>query len=971
MAHLCKECGTTKLIYDVHSLPLANAAKAVCSHPLDMYDLPSIESFQHHDSSTGSPTNAHIWPVNELDIAYYHHSSGTSGSLPKLLPVTHKMAIGVLAHEGPSPEATFSTTPIYHGGVADCFRSWAATSQIWLYPGEVAMTGKVLQQCVAGAQHAYMDGLAHRLAYISCVPVVLCQFAESFEGLEMLKSMRMVGVGGAAMPEQIATHLVDEGVHLVSRYGTTECGFLLSSYRSFEEDKEWQYLRHEPTVKALHFEQQADGLAELVADATWPALVKSTREDGSFATKDLFKPHPRIPNAWQYHSRADSQITLSTGKKFDPTPSEDSIRQSDLLEDILIFGDNHTFPGALLFTSPQVASAKSNIILDQLWIAVQENNLQAPKHANLHKSMLFLMPPSSSGLPKSSKGTTLRKQAVERYKIEIEGAYTTARFREEREDDNTSDLSTVELQHNQVIAIISEIVKTTKEGLDNLTIEDDFFNHGIDSTDCVRIREKIQARLIPSRCPKLPLDVVYDHGNIAKLSEMVINIREGNATDLDDELQLMRDLVATHSNWQISNSEICNGMNKADSVYGPGGREVVLMTGVTGTLGAHVLSQLTKSPSIVEIHCLVRGASVTSVQERVRKSLLHRQLQALDTSTSTIHFHPCNLSQPDLGLTVETFNDLANRVTLIIHAAWTVNFATRLPSFVKDNIVGLHNLISLTVTSSRSTPPRFVFCSSTASAMAFEGEVSIPEYILDDPRVASPIGYSRSKWVAEQICNQAHHKTYLKNHISVLRIGQLCGDTSHGVWNVKEAWPLMLSSSMATGCLPDLDHEPLDWLPVDKAARALLEIAMPSQSGDAIDKKKDASLKHVDRSTGDFCHVYNLVNQSRERTWIDLLGWMRKTYPSLETVPPATWLSRLEGLEKEQETVTHRPWRVLLGFWRSIYGVQRDDGKPTPRSYDMLQTREASRTMRDICPISEAEFLKMWAWIQDEWEKEP
>ncbi len=46
--------------------------------------------------------------------------------------------------------------------------------------------------------------------------------------------------------------------------------------------------------------------------------AKKNRPDGSFATADLFAPHPEIPHAWKYHSRADSQLTLITGKKFDP-----------------------------------------------------------------------------------------------------------------------------------------------------------------------------------------------------------------------------------------------------------------------------------------------------------------------------------------------------------------------------------------------------------------------------------------------------------------------------------------------------------------------------------------------------------------------------------------------------------------------------------------------------------------------------
>ena len=33
--------------------------------------------------------------------------------------------------------------------------------------------------------------------------------------------------------------------------------------------------------------------------------AKTNRTDGSFATADLFIPHPTIKDAWKYHSRTE------------------------------------------------------------------------------------------------------------------------------------------------------------------------------------------------------------------------------------------------------------------------------------------------------------------------------------------------------------------------------------------------------------------------------------------------------------------------------------------------------------------------------------------------------------------------------------------------------------------------------------------------------------------------------------------
>jgi hypothetical protein len=56
-------------------------------------------------------------------------------------------------------------------------------------------------------------------------------------GLRFLKSMDIVGAGGAALPAEVGGRLVRRGINLSSRFGSAECGFLLSSYRDFVVDK--------------------------------------------------------------------------------------------------------------------------------------------------------------------------------------------------------------------------------------------------------------------------------------------------------------------------------------------------------------------------------------------------------------------------------------------------------------------------------------------------------------------------------------------------------------------------------------------------------------------------------------------------------------------------------------------------------------------------------------------------------------
>ena len=283
----------------------------------------------------------------------------------------------------------------------------------------------------------------------------------------------------------------------------------------------------------------------------------------------------------------------------------------------------------------------------------------------------------------------------------------------------------------------------------------------------------------------------------------------------------------------------------------------------------------------------------------------------------------------------------------------------RLRSFEHDHIAGLRQLINLALNSPESAPPRFIFCSSTASVLGPSRSNPIPETISTSPDDASPLGYSRSKWVAEAICSSAHLKTRMRGSITVLRIGQLCGDTDQGIWNVTEAWPLMLSSVHVTHSLPRLDREPLGWLPVDTAAKAVLQI---SESATAFQPQPSPAN---DKSS---LPVYHILNPDRSTTWSDLLTWMSDLSPGLETLPPRAWVERLQNLSGD---AARHPARKLLGLWRDAYCRDEDgrDQQP-PVAFSMDRTTAIAPAMKGVRPIVEKQFRKFWAWLEAEMQDE-
>ena len=921
---------------------------------LELIALPKIEA----GTDVMTPSSpVPIWPVSESDVAYLHHTSGTSTGLPKPIPQTHRAAVGVLpAFNSGYDNATFTTTPLYHAGVADCFRAWTSGAMIWLFPGaDVPITASNVLKSLECAQRSAETHQTPRVKYFSSVPYVLQMLAAEESGLRILRQMDLVGVGGAALPQDAGDDLVQKGVKLVSRFGSAECGFLMSSHREYATDKEWQYLRSNASSH-LKFEPQEDDLAELIILPSWPHMAKRNRDDGSFATADLFAPHPTIPNAWKYHSRADSQLTLITGKKFDPAPLEDAISTSPLVSDALIFGNGQQFPGALLFRAANAAEMTDERLLDALWPLIEKLNTESQGHTRLSKSMLTVMPNDAPGLEKSSKGTIMRGQVEKRYAQDISRAYdsspnTCANGILWSTQDGVTD--------DEVPTAVSQVIQRVSDTSTPIPGEGDLFSLGVDSVHCMQIRALLQNEILPSSAAQLPLNVVYDCGTIERLVNYLISIRKGQRVITEDETQMMGDLVQEYSNF---NNELLGSLVPAPSNLTnttTSSSEVVILTGATGALGAHILSLLRSSVHISEIHCFIRAASPAAANERISKSLLARNKAPLDPKSPKIRCHQCKLSDPALGLPPSTYKNLATRTTLVIHAAWAVNFSTRLSSFVKDHIAGLRNLINFALASKNTSPPRFLFCSSTASVLGPHCSSPIPERISHDPQSASPLGYSRSKWVAESICEQAHLHTRLRDHIEVLRIGQLCGDTENGIWNVTEAWPLMLSSVNVTGSLPKLQGERLGWLPVDVAAEAVIEISLSEKTS------QSAGCSDIP--------IYHLLNPSTQGTWADLLFWLHKMSPTFEIVSPFTWVSQLENLTGE---AAKHPARKLLGLWKEAYhddcggkpkqGEQRQKEEREEMTFDMIETTKIASVMRDVKPIGEDQFKKIWGWIDKE-----
>jgi thioester reductase-like protein len=340
---------------------------------------------------------------------------------------------------------------------------------------------------------------------------------------------------------------------------------------------------------------------------------------------------------------------------------------------------------------------------------------------------------------------------------------------------------------------------------------------------------------------------------------------------------------------------------------------VVILTGATGFLGAHILSALVTSAPPTRVYCLLRHPRRTGnpdsmsglpAQDHLARSLASRHLSSVcPLGNVTALYAKLDAASDDadnLGLDQATLIALRATTTHIIHCAWPVNFAVALRSF-EPAVRTVHNLLSFTRSCKNSGTPgsrvRFLFASSIAAAIA--------EIAVTHNADASSSGYGLSKLAAERIISAVARRPDAPIDASIFRIGQLIPSRRMGsrLWNPNESVPLLLRSTLTLGVLPRRDpDDPRDqcrWADADDVSQAMLVLGGLSPSA-AIGLVSPYKL-------------FNLVHP-RTFSWnMDLLPALRRAGLDFEVVGWSEWLYRLESNES---SIANTPAKKLLDHYK-------------------------------------------------------
>ncbi|THV08158.1 acetyl-CoA synthetase-like protein [Dendrothele bispora CBS 962.96] len=381
----------------------------------------------------------------------------------------------------------------------------------------------------------------------------------------------------------------------------------------------------------------------------------------------------------------------------------------------------------------------------------------------------------------------------------------------------------------------------------------------------------------------------------------------GSDAQLEAVVQGMNKMVEKYSKDLVVNST-----SRFNSATGKT-RKVVLMTGSTGSVGVHILDRLLEDSAVEKVYALIRRGkdNKNDIKTKQKEAFVERGVDPGLVESSKLVLLEAQLIEERFGLGENVFEGIKEELTHIIANAWRVDFNLGLTSFESD-IKGLRYMVDLALT----TGSLLVFTSSVGIFRGYNYAEKRPfSEVPVSPKVASARGYTQSKWVSEQIIQNASSTAGL--HSVIVRLGQACG-SPNGSWNRKEWLPALVRSAPFLGCIPDDDRE-ISWIPADLVARAFRDfLDTPNASAET---QRNPSFVHL--------------IHPRPVRWSTLARTIGSKL-NVDVVPFTTWLKKLEEVGKKDKNAEDK-----ISALRILPSYQGMAAKYNGGSHEQAELEEA------------------------------
>ncbi|PPJ56509.1 hypothetical protein CBER1_03931 [Cercospora berteroae] len=877
--------------------------------------IPSFDELLRQASASEAATPCPAACTNNSeDRVVILHTSGSTG-LPK--PIYHTNgSIGAFKEVAnmPAPPGRqgafnialasdtllFSIAPFFHlMGAAITWTSLLCRRSICCLPPSKPPTGELIVKTLT--QTRPKSSLTP--------PSIIEELVDTPGGMEALTQVEYVFVGGGPLAYGVGER-VNEGTRLVTAIGSTEAGFIPSLIP--EDQTDWQYFEF-TEGSGVCMDHEGEDLYEMTMRPTknrrYQTIFDTFPNDSEWRTKDLFEEHPTKSGLWLYKGRKDDVLVLSNGEKFNPVGFEKSLESHALIKGALVVGQARFQTGLLIEPDWNAVGHRGrdlSELVEELWPLIKQANKAAPAHGRVWKSKVAITK-QDKPFRRAPKGSIIRRQTTDLYSAEIDALYS---------NEGTSDELGLLDPSAGIDTAMEYLRKAFKangfEIPDDASADADIFSFGIDSLQVMALSSILSHAIGKPVSPR----VVYGHSTIKSLAGYLTETEDALSAGTSRE-EIMEAMIKKYTH-DLPLRSVQDTPRPTE--------HTVLLTGSTGSLGGHILEELVNSSLIAQVYALNR-----SIDADIRQAKQFKSRGLSIDGLRKVTFVTADFGCERFGLDPKVCNAMLQSVDIFIHNACGFSVQSK------------YNAQIVFISSIASVGNWFHDHSTQATQ---EGKF-IPEEIPKSHSVALPQGYGESKHVASMILAHAANKAGIP--ATIVRAGQLGGSiASTAEWNRHEWLPSIIITSKALGLILESlgVQDTVDWVPMDLAARAVVEIAL---------------ARAQDSAGLDVTHVSN----PRTVSWKALIpavrdALQRETGREMAVVPLREWLEALRASPITPAEIEKKPGLKLLEFYEGMASA----GMQLP-GMATKHTQELSRTVREMAAIDGALMSK---WLQ-EWQR--
>ncbi len=325
----------------------------------------------------------------------------------------------------------------------------------------------------------------------------------------------------------------------------------------------------------------------------------------------------------------------------------------------------------------------------------------------------------------------------------------------------------------------------------------------------------------------------------------------------------------------------------------------VFLTGATGYLGVYLLRELLEQSDAI-VHCLVRDRTKKEGLKRIAEQLAW-YFPGEENEELLTRVNPVvgDLQAPELGIATNEYRELCERSEIVYHSAADVRHIGDTTHFDAVNVGGTKSIIALAQTGREKILHHVSTLSINGVIQRDPLRATFSEHDFDIKQDLGESPYVRSKFLAERAVRDAR----AQGSSSVIhRTGTLAADSKTGRFqrNIQEnAVYRFIRAAINMGVAPYLPGVPLDLVPIDFVARAIVALSLRRAStGQTFHHTNPQSLGHYDliRTLQAFGYPISLMDP---REYADSLLSLNddESYQSeLVNVMPNFSVSRMQSL---------------------------------------------------------------------------